>query len=81
MNRAPAIPRMILLGCAALAAVAAPQVGNAADVPASITGQQAWKGEFDEIAGQLGRLKTTPRDRRDRLAAEALDPQAPANHP
>ena len=76
LNRASVIGRMILIGCATLAAVAAPRIGNAADVPASIAVQQEWKGEFDEIAGQLGKLKTAHRDRRDRLAAEALDPQA-----
>jgi len=76
MNRASAIARMILSGCATLATVAAPRIGNATDVPTSIAVQQAWKGEFDEIAGQLGKLKTAHRDRRERLAAEALDAQA-----
>jgi len=32
--------------------------------------------EFEELAGQISRLKTSPKERRDRLKAEALDPQA-----
>ena len=76
MNRASAIARMILLGCATLAALVAPRVGKAADVPASAAVQQAWKGEFDETAAQLGKLQTAPKERRERLAAEALDPQS-----
>jgi hypothetical protein len=32
--------------------------------------------EFEELAGQISRLKTSPKEWRDRLKAEALDPQA-----
>ena len=46
---------------------------------AALTPEQAWNNEYDETLGQLARLKTTDSNRRERLAAEALDPQALVN--
>ena len=38
--------------------------------------ERAWNEEYDELGGQIGRLKTSGKEWRDRLKAEALDPQA-----
>jgi len=43
---------------------------------AALTPEQAWNNEYAETRGQLDRLKTADPARRQRLAAEALDPQA-----
>lgn len=43
---------------------------------AEISVEQTWAGEYDEIAGQIGRLKTMDPGFRARLEAEALDRQA-----
>lgn len=43
---------------------------------AEISVEQTWASEYDEIAGQIGRLKTMDRAFRARLEAEALDRQA-----
>ena len=65
-----------LLGRALCVAMMAAGIAQAADIPVGIGVQQAWRGEYDEIAGQLGKLKTAAMPRRDRLAAEVLDAQA-----
>ena len=54
-------------------AVAGWLVANAA---AELTPAQTWSNEYDEIVRQLASLKTARPQWRDRLAAEALDPQA-----
>lgn len=41
-----------------------------------ITTEQAWSNEYDEAVFQINRLKTSGKVWRDRLASEALDPQA-----
>lgn len=43
---------------------------------AEVTVEQSWKGEWDEVAGQIDRLRTSDRGMRARLAAEAYDTQA-----
>jgi len=43
---------------------------------AELTTQQAWHNEYEETVNQLNGLKSSGKDRRERLAAEALDPQA-----
>lgn len=47
-----------------------------APAAAELTPDQAWHNEYLETVGQLNRLKTLPPQRRARLTAEALDPQA-----
>ena len=47
-----------------------------AHAAAELTTGQAWQNEYQESLGQLNRLKSAPQDWRERLAAEALDPQA-----
>ncbi|MEI7899721.1 MAG: hypothetical protein WCK89_05680 [bacterium] len=43
---------------------------------AEVTTDQAWNNEYEEIVGQISRLKTSTKQWRDRLAVETLDPQA-----
>ena len=45
-------------------------------LPAQTPVEQAWDDEHSELASQIARLKTTRKERRDRLQAEALDPQS-----
>ncbi len=42
-------------------------------VPAELTATQAWNEEYQELAGQISRLKTAPPEWRARLNAETLD--------
>jgi hypothetical protein len=41
-----------------------------------LTVEQTWELEYQELAGQIGRLKGFPRNLRERLQAETLDPEA-----
>ena len=76
MNRISTIPGMILLAMAVGGGFATTAARAGESQPADATARAAWQFEYDEIAGQLARLKTTGKDRRERLAAEVLDPQA-----
>ncbi|MCX6875557.1 MAG: hypothetical protein NTW21_17385 [Verrucomicrobia bacterium] len=72
MNRVSSLLQMILLACVPCVGLAAPPAQPSAEV----TPEQAWRNEYDETVGQLARLRTAGKHWRDRLAAEALDPQA-----
>ncbi|MCY3018026.1 MAG: hypothetical protein NTW87_03210 [Planctomycetota bacterium] len=50
--------------------------GLVPSVLAQVSVEQSWDQEYRELAGQLDRLRSSPRALRDRLKAEALDPQA-----
>ena len=63
------LPRLLGLALAAVALCALPAL-------AELSVEQTWNGEYDEIAGQIGRLRTMDRAFRARLEAEALDRQA-----
>ena len=65
--------RTVLVGLA-WAALALP--GRAPAAAAPLTVEQTWELEYQELAGQIGRLKGFPRNLRERLLAEALDLQA-----
>ncbi len=65
------LPIILLASQASSAAVEPPT-----QTPVAAPTLAAWQFEYDEIAGQLARLKTADAHRRQRLTAEALDPQA-----
>jgi hypothetical protein len=85
MNRASTVPHVILLACLPCIGLAAPRehdrkdpasAADLANASADLTPDQAWQHEYDETAGQLNKLKTSSKHRRELLAAQALDPQA-----
>ena len=76
MNRASTLLHISLLACMTCTGQATPTAANPANASTALTPDQAWKNEYDEIAGQLNKLKTSPKDLRDRLTAQALDPQS-----
>lgn len=65
---------MATLALTCSAAAGAPAA--ATDPPATISVEQAWNDEYQELAGQISRFKTAQPEWRRRLQAEALDSQA-----
>ncbi|MCX6865668.1 MAG: hypothetical protein NTV46_05505 [Verrucomicrobia bacterium] len=85
MNRAATLLQISLLACLPYTGLAAPRDPNKKDPSSaaglenaspSLTPDQAWQHEYDETAGQLNKQKASSKARRERLAAQALDPQA-----